>query len=1133
MYRKWFLLASGLAGLLLASLVTGVASSSAARRAAAVHSVCANGCDFTTIQAAIDAAAPGDEVRSAAEAFHEHLEISQAISLTGGWDASFSAQTGYTQLINPDRYDPLGHGRLITITSPLSTTLISIDRYDLQYGNASVLTDTNVTPPSARFYPAPAAPAPADGAAAQAARLERLVPLRGPAAITPAAGEIPDPGYGGGIYVNNASLHLSNSKFSHNVASDLSDGFGGALAVENAASLQITGCSFQNNAASSLYAGQGGAIYAAYIAPGGLQLTNNRFISNQAGYGLDPFSQPPDSNSYGGGATLVAAPEATITGNLFQGNLAAWNDGRAYGGGLFIISSPDTRVENNTFDANTGLARYTKNTGYDYGSGGGAEINDCNRVAILGNRFSRNVGSLYRSGFGGGLSLNTSYEALVQGNSFTDNWAVYRNVYWSGDMPGASGGALYISSGRDTQVLSNTFASNRAAYWQPPEWPQKYDGLGGGLYAQIAMHGLLVAGNVFTANIASSNSTGYGGALALGYNTTDQVTLRRNSFTNNLASQSGAGAGGAVFANIVSLDMQANWLDGNLASQSGPGRGGGFAGGAMTATGDRLLSAGLDGNRFSNNRAQGDGGGLGGGIYLEGASGFELINNLLVNNTAGQGSGAALLGAGAQAAMWRSLANNTFSANPGEAVLISGWLTTPVQAANNLIAFQETGFRVEPPPAGLVEVETPIDATLFWQTAAPLSGSGKVTATHSLEADPDFLNPAAGDYRLRWGSPAQDSGHSGSPAPDHDADGAARPFGPGWDRGAYEWHGTTHFLPLVTGGVKKLSGWAAGRAVDGSGVILHTADGGQTWTRQGTPGQWPNIEFSDVSALDARTAWAVGRDFSTDGPIIVRTQDGGQTWVRQQAPAGAAKQALGGVKALTAATVYAVGSGGVILKTTNGGQDWTLLNPVSDAPLASWERVDARSEQALCIAGGDAGGYAAVACSYDGGQTWQRQGDPASFWNEHMIDISLVNPWTYFTVGGAEMVVHWTSDGGQSWSRKPLALDDDANGVVAVDSAFAWVVCDNGAIYRTADGGQTWVEQPTPASAHGYYLLGVTAFNRQVAYIVGQHWAPDPGQNHAIILYTLDGGQTWRDITPPLSLIDATLRRVSFAGALR
>jgi hypothetical protein len=62
-----------------------------------------------------------------------------------------------------------------------------------------------------------------------------------------------------------------------------------------------------------------------------------------------------------------------------------------------------------------------------------------------------------------------------------------------------------------------------------------------------------------------------------------------------------------------------------------------------------------------------------------------------------------------------------------------------------------------------------------------------VVLNASVNADPLFVSPAAGDFHLSAGSPAINAGTS-SGAPDHDLDGFPRPFGAAFDIGAYEWH---------------------------------------------------------------------------------------------------------------------------------------------------------------------------------------------------------------------------------------------------------------------------------------------------------------------------------------------------------
>jgi hypothetical protein len=65
-----------------------------------------------------------------------------------------------------------------------------------------------------------------------------------------------------------------------------------------------------------------------------------------------------------------------------------------------------------------------------------------------------------------------------------------------------------------------------------------------------------------------------------------------------------------------------------------------------------------------------------------------------------------------------------------------------------------------------------------------------------IAADPQFVNAAAGDYHLRFGSPAMNAG-SPTGAPTYDKDGVLRPQMSRFDIGAYEIPGTQVFLPLT------------------------------------------------------------------------------------------------------------------------------------------------------------------------------------------------------------------------------------------------------------------------------------------------------------------------------------------------
>jgi hypothetical protein len=67
-----------------------------------------------------------------------------------------------------------------------------------------------------------------------------------------------------------------------------------------------------------------------------------------------------------------------------------------------------------------------------------------------------------------------------------------------------------------------------------------------------------------------------------------------------------------------------------------------------------------------------------------------------------------------------------------------------------------------------------------------------------VTGDPQFVSLAIPDYRLLPDSPAIDVALSTS-VPVEDFDGAPRPFGPGYDLGAFEWHQIIFFDGFESG----------------------------------------------------------------------------------------------------------------------------------------------------------------------------------------------------------------------------------------------------------------------------------------------------------------------------------------------
>ena len=69
--------------LIFAVLFATVAFISVGCASAATHSVCPSGCDYTSIQAAIDAADPGDTIEVHSGTYNENVNVNKQLILMG------------------------------------------------------------------------------------------------------------------------------------------------------------------------------------------------------------------------------------------------------------------------------------------------------------------------------------------------------------------------------------------------------------------------------------------------------------------------------------------------------------------------------------------------------------------------------------------------------------------------------------------------------------------------------------------------------------------------------------------------------------------------------------------------------------------------------------------------------------------------------------------------------------------------------------------------------------------------------------------------------------------------------------------------------------------------------------------
>ena len=261
--------------------------------------------------------------------------------------------------------------------------------------------------------------------------------------------------------------------------------------------------------------------------------------------------------------------------------------------------------------------------------------------------------------------------------------------------------------------------------------------------------------------------------------------------------------------------------------------------------------------------------------------------------------------------------------------------------------------------------------------------------------------------------------------------------------------------------------WASGAR----GTFLRTSDGGATWTAGRVPGA-DSLQFRDVHALDARTAWLLSIG---NGPMsrIYRTDDGGASWTRQftmREPEGFLDCLAFWDGQRGVAIGDAIGTAMTVLLTGDGGASWTRVPPATLPPAAPGEGSFAAS--GTCVTTGPEG------------RAWIVMNTPA---RSRMLR---------------------TADYGRTWALETLPITthegSGAQSVTFRDARHGMVIAGgygvkpgDTLIAVTSDGGDTWVPRAAPAFAvgswGGVYLPGAGTPTVVVAGPSGSAYSRDEG----------------------------------------
>jgi photosystem II stability/assembly factor-like uncharacterized protein len=233
-----------------------------------------------------------------------------------------------------------------------------------------------------------------------------------------------------------------------------------------------------------------------------------------------------------------------------------------------------------------------------------------------------------------------------------------------------------------------------------------------------------------------------------------------------------------------------------------------------------------------------------------------------------------------------------------------------------------------------------------------------------------------------------------------------------------------------------------------SGRVLATADGGRSFSRRTSVA----AGSKDILCTSERTCFV-----GTPAGLILRTLDGGTSWTQVANFPSSAPFSLGQADPLT---LYAVGTRLQVVKSVDGGATWTRKT-AHDVPFSDLMQIRCGDASHCLIATGQ---NTQLLRTDDGGDTYtsvQPSNDPTFA----VAFVGLMRGIAAGMLGSAEV----SNDAGATWAAVGSRIAGTFTQLAAVSDTVAYAGGEGGVLARTSDAGQTWanVSPPTDGAIVG------------------------------------------------------------------
>jgi photosystem II stability/assembly factor-like uncharacterized protein len=299
-------------------------------------------------------------------------------------------------------------------------------------------------------------------------------------------------------------------------------------------------------------------------------------------------------------------------------------------------------------------------------------------------------------------------------------------------------------------------------------------------------------------------------------------------------------------------------------------------------------------------------------------------------------------------------------------------------------------------------------------------------------------------------------------------------------------------------------GWATGD----DGVIIHTSNGGISFTVQTNP---VSYYTNDIFFLNRRLGWIVSNEVLPGGSTIITTTNGGLNWTATDFQDST--KLFRTVFFLDSLNGFLAGYGGTICKTTDGGSTWiSAMVDTSEFSFFPITKMDfSNSERGYAV-----GGFIDVA-----GVIWQTTNSglhwtAGGYSPEPFYDMFIRDENNIIAAGGDfeyGVQISYTINGGVNWTYNNLGIFGQAYSMDFRTRSEVWMATGYGQNWAISyDTARTWTALPVTDSATIYSLDFADSLHGFAVGADGVILRYDPGPNLVML-----NSETGDSFSPSLS----------------